>query len=194
MFDLGAFSTGSNSVQTSGAYSGRSGFWGLRCRHFAYGFSWSFSDGKVHGPRLSERSIAIGVDALNADSAPCRADNTQTCQICRPLAAALPLPSNPARLLTVRCHPAQTESQTPFSQAERRLPSCAPTATCNQCHAITPRTARTFLQLNATAPPTILTSTSSSLTRAKPPSPPHPRPLKPHEIRFFFDAFNVPIP
>jgi len=115
MFEVGAFSAGSNSVQTSGDYSGRSGFGGLRGRHFAGGFSLSFSSGKVHGPRLSVRSIAVGVDALNADSALCRVDKSQTCRICRSLAAALPLPSNPARLLTVRCHPAHTESQTPFS-------------------------------------------------------------------------------
>ena len=184
MFEVGAFSAGSNSVQTSGGrtkatsqsiflccqrqggngthwlrrftapawrqdirskccdYPGRSGFCGLRGRHFARWFSWSFSGGRVHGPRLSGRSIAVGVDALNADSAPCRTDNTQTCRICRSLAAALPLPSNPARLLTVRCHPTHTESQTPFSQAERRLLSCAKAGTCNQCHIITPRTAR----------------------------------------------------
>ena len=85
--------------------AGRSGFCGLRGRHFACGFSWSFSGCSVHRPRLSGRSIAIGVDALNADSAPCRADNTQTCRICRSPEAALPLPSNSARLLTVRFHP-----------------------------------------------------------------------------------------
>ena len=181
MFEVGAFSAGSNSVQTSGDYSGRSGFWGLRGRHFACGFSWSFSGGKVHGPRLSGRSIAIGVDARNVDSAPNRADNTQTCRICRSLEAALPLPSNPARLLTVRYHPAQTESQTSFSQAERRLLPCAPAATCNQCHTITPRSARTILQPTAAALLTNPTSTPSSLTPAKPPSPPHQQPPRPHK-------------
>jgi hypothetical protein len=57
--------------------TGRSGSWGLRGRHFACGFSLSFSGGKVHGPCLSERSIAIGVDVLNVAAAPDRADNTQ---------------------------------------------------------------------------------------------------------------------
>jgi hypothetical protein len=96
MFEVGAFSAGSISVQTSGDYSGRSGFGGLRGRHFAGGFSLSFSSGKVHGPRLSVGSLAVGVDTLNADSALCRVDKSQTCRICRSLAAALPLPSNPA--------------------------------------------------------------------------------------------------
>ena len=193
MFEVGAFSAGSNSFRSSGGrtrayfavffrccpgqrghgtnwlrrltasawrkhgmrergeYSGRSGCGGLRGRHFACGFSWSFSGCRVHRPRLSGRSIAIGVDALNADSAPCRADNTQTCRICRSLEAALPLPSNPARLLTVRCHPAHTESQTPFSQAERSLLSCAKAGTCNQCHTITHEPPKS--SSNSTQPP-----------------------------------------
>lgn len=36
-------------------YSDRSGFCGLRGRHFARWFSWSFSGGKVHGLRLTGR-------------------------------------------------------------------------------------------------------------------------------------------
>lgn len=148
---LSASSSRQDGMRDRCDYSGRSGFGGLRGRHFACGFSWSFSGCRVHRPRLSGRSIAIGIDALNADSAPCRADNTQTCRICRSLEAPLPLPSNPARLLTVRCQPAHTESQTPFSQAERRLLSCAKAGTCNQCHTITPRTARTNRHPNAAA-------------------------------------------
>jgi hypothetical protein len=41
-------------------------------------------------------------------------------------------PSNPPRLLAVRFHPAQTESQTSFRRNEWRLLSCAQAATCNQ--------------------------------------------------------------
>jgi len=151
------------------------------------------SSGEVHGPRLSGRSSAIGVDTLNADSVPCRADNTQTCRICRSLEAALPLPSNPARLLTVRCHPTHTESQTPFSQAERRLLSCAEAGTCNHCHTMLPRTARTLLRLNAAAPPANPTSISSSRTPANLPTPTPPRPQKPYEISSTPEALYVPI-
>ena len=120
--------------------------------------------------------------------------DTQTCGSCRSLVAALPLPSNPARLLTVRFYPAHTESQTPFSQAERRLLSCAKAGMSNQCHAITAPTARIFRQHIAVAPPTNPTSTSSSSsTPAHLPTPALPRPPKPHEIRPQFEAFNVPI-
>ncbi len=169
MFEVGAFSAGSNSVQTSGGrtkatsqnillccqrqgghgthrlrrftasawrqdirsrrcdYSGRSGFGGLRGRHFACGFSWSFSGCRVHRPRLSTFSIAVGIDALNADSALCRADNTQTCRICRSLAAALPLPSR--RRHEADAPQADYVAGFPLSSSSRKPPGRAPSGT-----------------------------------------------------------------
>jgi hypothetical protein len=130
---------------------------------------------------------------LNADSAPCRADNTQTRRIFRSRAAALPLPSNPALLLTVRCHPAHKDSPTPFSQAERRLLSCAKAGTCHQCHTI-PHQLPEPSSKSTRPPPTNATSTSSSSTPASLPTPTNPRPPKPHEIRSIHEALNVPNP
>lgn len=189
---LSASSSRQDGMRDRCDYSGRSGFGGLRGRHFACGFSWSFSGCRVHRPRLSGRSIAIGIDALNADSAPCRADNTQTCRICRSLEAALPLPANLARLLTVRRHPTHTESQIPFSQAERRLLSCAKADTCNQCHVMHQEPPEPTDIRTLPPPPSNPTSTSSSSTPANLPTPTHSRPPKPRKSPPFLKPSTCP--